>query len=207
MTERFIVVGSFNAAKAAEIAELLVGLPVGVRTARDFAGVTSPPEPGVTFGENARAKATGIAAQIRAEGCLGVVADDSGLEVDALGGRPGVYSARYRGENATDPERVQGILAELAGLPFDDRTARFRCHVAFADAASVMLETEGVVEGRISFTPAGDFGFGYDPIFVPLGHEATFAQLGASIKHRISHRAQALHLFRERLEKWLDKGR
>lgn len=200
---QFIVVGSFNQAKAAEMAELLAGLPMRVRALKEFRGVNSVPETGNTFAENARAKALGMARQIHDAGLFGLVADDSGLEVDALGGRPGVFSARYLGEEATDPERVQGILRELGDLPPESRTARFRCHVAFADARHVLLETEGVVEGRISFAPAGDFGFGYDPIFVPIGYDKSFGELGAEVKHRISHRAQALRLFRERLSRLL----
>jgi len=200
---QFIVVGSFNQAKAAEMAELLGGLPVRVRSLREFRGVHPVPEEGDTFTENARAKALGLARQIPDEALLGLVADDSGLEVDALGGRPGVYSARYLGDQATDPERVQGILRELGDLPPESRTARFRCHVAFADARHVLLETEGVVEGRISFAAAGNFGFGYDPVFVPVGFDKSFGELGAEVKHRISHRAQALRLFRERLARLL----
>jgi len=200
---QFIVVGSFNQAKAAEMAELLEGLPVSVRSLKEFRGVHPVPEEGDTFAENARSKALGLARQIPDEALLGLVADDSGLEVDALGGRPGVYSARYLGEQATDPDRVQGILRELGDLPPESRTARFRCHVAFADARHVLLETEGAVEGRISFAAAGEFGFGYDPIFVPLGFDKSFGELGAEVKHRISHRAQALRLFRERLARLL----
>jgi len=202
-TDEFIVVGSFNQAKAAEMAELLEGLAVRVRSLREFRGVHPVPEEGDTFAENARAKALGLARQIPDEALLGLVADDSGLEVDALGGRPGVFSARYLGDQATDPERAQGILRELGDLPPENRTARFRCHVAFADARHVLLETEGVVEGRISFAAAGDFGFGYDPIFVPIGYNKSFGELGAEVKHRISHRAQALRLFRERLARLL----
>lgn len=201
MSDPFIVVGSFNAAKAAEMAELLSGFHVAVRGLRDFPGVRPVPETGTTFAENSRQKALGMAAQIETQGFLGLVADDSGLEVDALGGRPGVFSARYVSETATDPQRVQRILEELSTLPYEKRTARFRCHIAFARDGKVLIETDGVVEGFISFAPAGSFGFGYDPIFVPSGYDQTFGELGADVKHRISHRAKALRLFKDELKR------
>ncbi len=202
-----IVVGSFNADKAAEMIELLESLHMSVRPLRDFDDIKPVPEDGVTFAENARIKALGLARQIPADAVMGIVADDSGLEVDALDRRPGLYSARYMGESATDPERVRGILAELGDLPPEKRTARFRCHIALADAQHVIVESEGAVEGRIAFAPAGSFGFGYDPIFIPLGYDRTFAELGAQIKHAISHRAVALRQFRERLAVLLGAGR
>lgn len=207
MSEPFIVVGSFNAAKAAEMAELLSGFHVAVRGLRDFPAVRPVPETGKTFAENSNMKALGMAAQIDAPGFLGLVADDSGIEVDALGGRPGVYSARYVSETATDPERVQRILEELGTLAYEKRTARFRCHVSFAFEGKVVIETEEKVEGFISFAPAGSFGFGYDPIFVPRGYDQTFGELGADVKHRISHRAKALRLFREKMKEYLARGK
>jgi XTP/dITP diphosphohydrolase len=201
---RALVVGSFNQAKAAEMAELLRGFELPVRSLRDFPAVRPVPETGETFGENARQKALGLARQIGDAGILGVVADDSGLEVDAIGGRPGVRSARYVSESATDPERVLRLLEELGDLPADRRTARFRCHVALANGERVLVETEGAVEGRIAFAPAGAFGFGYDPIFIPSGYDRTFGEIGADLKPRISHRAVALRAFRERLKQVLD---
>lgn len=202
---RAIVVGSFNRKKAAEIAELLQDFDVPVRSLTEFPDVRPVPEDGATFAENARRKALGLARQLAASGLLGLVADDSGIEVDALGGRPGVHSARYAGEHATDPERVERLLNELGDLPPEKRTARFRCHVAFADAERLLIETEGVVEGRIAFAPAGDFGFGYDPIFVPLEYDQTFSELGAEVKHKISHRARALRAFRDALAQLLQE--
>jgi XTP/dITP diphosphohydrolase len=198
-----LVVGSLNRAKTKEMVELLDGLGLPVRSLSEFEGVLPVPETGTTFAENARQKALGWARQVTGPGILGVVSDDSGLEVDALGGRPGVYSARYVSESATDPERVQRLLEELGDLPPEDRTARFRCHVAFANAERVLIETEGVVEGRIAFDPAGDLGFGYDPVFIPSEHKRTFAELGYDVKHQISHRANALRLFRDQMKRWL----
>jgi XTP/dITP diphosphohydrolase len=198
-----LVIGSFNAAKAAEMAELLRDLNLPVKSLRDFPGVVAVPETGMTFAENSRQKALGLALQISEPTILGVVADDSGLEVDALGGRPGVFSARYVSETATDPQRVQRVLEELGSLPPERRTARFRCHVAFVREGRVVIETDGAVEGRISFAPAGDFGFGYDPIFIPDGHDRTFGELGADVKHRISHRAKAMRKFHAELGRYL----
>jgi XTP/dITP diphosphohydrolase len=201
---RVLVVGSFNQAKATEMAELLCGLELPIRSLRDFPAVRPVEETGETFAENARQKALGLVRQISGAEVLGVVADDSGLEVDALNGRPGVRSARYVSESVTDPERVLRILEELGDLPAERRTARFRCHVALANAERVLIETEGAVEGRIAFAPAGEFGFGYDPIFIPRGYNRTFGEIGAGLKPRISHRAVALRAFREQLKQMLD---
>jgi len=201
---RAVVVGSFNAAKAEEMAHLLRDLPAPVCSIREFPGVAPVPEDGTTFAANARLKSLGLARQIRRPDVLGVVSDDSGIEVDALGGRPGVYSARYVSPTATDPERVQRLLEELGARPPAERSARFRCHVVLADGDGVLIETEGVVEGRIAFAPAGDFGFGYDPVFIPEGHERTFAELGAKVKHQISHRARALRKFHAALQRYLE---
>ena len=200
---RSIVIGTFNLEKSTEMMELLRGLEVAVRSLNTFPEIRPVPEDGETFAENSRIKAIGIARQLLDSEILGVVADDSGIEVDALDGRPGVYSARYGGEDATDPERVQLLLKELGDLPPGKRGARFRCHITLANAEAVLVETEGAVEGRIAFEPAGDFGFGYDPVFIPQGYDATFAQLGAEVKHRISHRAIALKLFRDALARML----
>ena len=194
-----VIVGSFNPAKTAEIVELLSDLPFAVRPIADFENILPVPENGTSFAENARIKALGFTRQVMSHPILGVVADDSGIEVDAMAGRPGVHSARYAGETAGDPERVNRMLGELRGLPHEKRAARFRCHIAFAEEGRVLIETHGKIEGHVSIEPAGDFGFGYDPIFIPQGYDRTFAQLGASVKHRISHRAIALRRFRDAL--------
>ena len=203
---RSIIIGTFNLEKSMEMMELLRGLEVAARPLNAFPEIRPVPEDGRTFAENSRIKAIGIARQLLDSEILGVVADDSGIEVDALEGRPGVYSARYGGEDASDPERVQLLLKELGDLSPEKRGARFRCHIALANAEAVLVETEGAVEGRIGFDPAGDFGFGYDPVFIPQGYDATFAQLGAEVKHRISHRAIALKLFREALARMLSNA-
>jgi XTP/dITP diphosphohydrolase len=141
-----------------------------------------------TFEGNARKKATEIAA-VAGVACL---ADDSGLEVDALGGRPGVYSARYAGEGATDAANNEKLLEELRDVPDERRTARFRCAIVVVDAAGNELAgVDGTCEGRIAHELRGGHGFGYDPLFVPNGHQQTLAELGPETKNRISHRAKA----------------
>ena len=198
-----IVVGSFNEAKVREIMELLRGLPASVVALSSFSDVTPVPETGTTFAENAEQKARGLARQLHEL----VLADDSGLEVDALEGRPGVFSARYGGEGLSDEQRVSLLLKEMRDVPDAERTARFRCVAVLADEQTTHLTTKGVVEGRIATSAAGSSGFGYDPVFIPGGHDRTFAQLGTGVKHRMSHRARALGEFRSALDKWLQADR
>lgn len=143
------------------------------------------PETGVTLKENALQKACFIW-EIFRRPCF---ADDTGLEVDALGGAPGVYSARYAGEHCTPRDNVQKLLREMDGI--NDRSARFRCVITVLTGGEPLF-FEGTVEGSITRTPAGDKGFGYDPVFVPSGYTKTFAQLNAAEKNRISHRGRAL---------------
>lgn len=188
MTERLpVVLASANPKKAAEIAQIL-----GDRLEL----VPRPPEvPDVvedadTFEGNARLKAVAL---VGATG-LAALADDSGLEVDALGGAPGVRSARYAGEEATDADNVTKLLAALADQPDPaDRTARFRCTIVLRRPDGTEVVVSGAVEGHIAATPQGEGGFGYDPVFVPAeGDGRTFAQLPAADKHAISHRGRAL---------------
>ena len=141
-----------------------------------------------TFAGNARKKATEVAA---ATGML-CLADDSGLEVDALDGRPGVFSARYSGEGATDESNNRRLLDELRDIPVDRRTARFRCAIAVVDPQGrLFAATDGVCEGHIAREPRGAHGFGYDPLFIPNGYRQTLAELGPETKNAISHRAEA----------------
>ncbi len=191
-----VIVASKNRAKATEIAAILhsEGLNLEVIGLADFPDVSLPEETGKTFAENAIAKAKHVA------GATGfpAVADDSGLEVDALGGEPGVMSARYAGPGATDRDRYEKVLSLLRDVPDEQRTARFRCAAAYAsveqELAPAVLLAEGTVEGRIAREPAGSGGFGYDPIFIPEGDTRTMAQLTPEEKHAISHRGKA---FRE----------
>jgi XTP/dITP diphosphohydrolase len=184
---RKLLIATHNQGKAREYRELLAGLPLEV-TYLDAEGITHEvDETGATMEENARLKAREYA-QLSG---LWTWADDSGLEVDALDGAPGVYSARYAGEGKTDADRYRKLLDALTGVPWDKRTARFRCAVALASPEGDMRVTEGVCEGVIAFGPAGSNGFGYDPVFYMPEHNATMAQLPQEVKNRVSHRARA----------------
>lgn len=150
--------------------------------------VEVPPEGGASFLENARLKAVAVAT---ATGCM-ALADDSGLEVDALGGEPGVLSARFGGPGKTDAERYRLLLDKLIGVPPERRTARFRCVVAVAEPGGPVHFSEGMCEGRITDTPRGSHGFGYDPVFEVPSLGRTLAEVGLDVKNRLSHRAQAV---------------
>lgn len=177
-----------NRAKAREMAALLEGIPFRILNLTDLAGIGLPPEGESSYADNALGKAHAVAA---ATGQL-ALADDSGIEVDALGGGPGVLSARYGGEGLSDPERCDVMLREMAGVPPARRGARFRCLIAIVCPRRGRETTiEGVVEGVLLEAPRGEGGFGYDPLFFypPLGK--SFAELSAEEKNRVSHRAQA----------------
>lgn len=184
---RKLLIATHNPGKAREYRALLADLPLDV-TYLDAEGITHEvDETGATMAENARLKAREYA-QLSG---LWTWADDSGLEVDALDGAPGVYSARYAGEGKTDADRYRKLLDALTGVPWDRRTARFRCAVALATPEGELRVTEGVCEGVIAFGPAGSNGFGYDPVFYMPEHGATMAQLPQEVKNRVSHRARA----------------
>src|SRR5205085_3490603 len=178
-----------NAGKVGELARLLSDLPLRLRLLSELGDIPEAVESGATFAENAALKATHYCARSR----LLTLSDDSGLVVDALGGRPGVYSARYAGPEATYAERMRRLLGELAAAGDVERSARFVCVIALADPSTGEVNTfEGVCEGRIAREPRGANGFGYDPLFVPGGHAQTFGELPDEIKRDISHRARAL---------------
>ncbi len=192
-----LIIATRNRHKTAELAAIL-----GAEwTIEDLTGRPELPEPeedGSTFEENAVIKA---AAASRALVEM-VLADDSGLEVDALDGAPGIRSARYAGRHATDKENRDRLLAELAHLnpPVQEPVrARFRCAMALAQGGAVLGTFSGSVEGRIVLAEAGMAGFGYDPLFIPDGYDATFAELDAGTKNRLSHRGRAM----ERVKQWL----
>jgi XTP/dITP diphosphohydrolase len=186
---RLLLLGTQNPGKLREITSILEGSGWSFSSLQEFDHVGSAEENGVTYSENAIAKAQFYAA---ATGLV-ALADDSGLEVAALDGAPGVYSARYAGENASDADRRQLLLSELSKTSNTDRRARFVCVVAIADpTGSVLNLSEGICHGTITFTPRGDGGFGYDPLFTPNGYTETFAELPETLKNRISHRALAL---------------
>lgn len=152
-------------------------------------------EDGATFAENAMIKASAVSEHTK----CAVIADDSGIEVDALDGAPGIYSARYCGEGATDEDRVEKLLEEVANA--DTRRAQFNCAIALILPDGEKHIFEGIVRGTLDFAPKGKNGFGYDPIFIPDGYDKTFGELDSSIKDEISHRAKALRALSEFLNK------
>ena len=185
-----------NTHKTREIQHIL-GSGFSVRDLRAYPQISEIIETGTSFEENAKLKALAVSTKLPGL----VVADDSGLEVDALGGAPGIHSARYAGANATDTEMIDKLLEELARVRAknDSRRARFHCLLALARNGEVLGVFEGTAEGEITERPRGSRGFGYDPIFVPKGFERTFGELGPAEKNQLSHRARAL----EKLRKFL----
>ena len=184
-----IVLASSNPGKVREINQLLATLDLHVQPQSEF-GVVDAEETGLTFVENAILKARNAA---RHTG-LPAIADDSGIEVDALKGAPGIYSARYAGSNASDQANLEKLLAELEGLPEAQRSARFQCLMVFMEHANdpTPVICQGTWEGRILFTARGDNGFGYDPVFYVPTHDCSSAELTAEVKNTLSHRGQAL---------------
>lgn len=198
-----LVVGTTNRKKGQEIAWLLSGVGVTLRTLADFPDPLDVEETGKTFAENATLKAV---AQARHLGHW-VLAEDSGLAVDALHGAPGVYSARYSGPGATDASNNRLLLESLGALPAERRTARYVCRMAVADPQGrVRAESEGYCAGRILFEPRGTHGFGYDPLFEILEYHRSFGQLGPVAKGCLSHRARAARRLIPRLMELLDTG-
>ena len=191
-----LVVATRNTHKTREIQQIL-GPEFRVHDLLTHPEVSEIRESGTSFEENAKLKALGASKKLPGL----VIADDSGLEVDALGGAPGIYSARYAGANATDRDKIDKLLRELArvGATPDARRARFRCVVALARNGSLLGAFEGIVEGMIANEVRGDSGFGYDPIFISKGFEQTFGELPKEVKNTISHRAQAIRTLADRL--------
>jgi XTP/dITP diphosphohydrolase len=184
-----IVLASSNKGKVREINQVLAGLNVIVRPQADF-NVIDVEETGLTFVENAILKARNAAQHTG----LPAIADDSGLEVDALAGAPGIYSARYAGEGATDLENLEKLLDALADVPEENRSARFQCLMVYMRHADdpTPLICQGSWEGRILSAARGSNGFGYDPVFYVPTHNCASAELPADIKNSLSHRGQAL---------------
>jgi XTP/dITP diphosphohydrolase len=191
-----LLLATLNAHKTREIQQIL-GPEFELRDLTAYPEISEIVESGKSFEENAKLKAIAISKELSAL----VIADDSGLEVAALDGAPGIYSARYAGEKATDKENIDRLLEELAriGAQRDQRRARFRCVLALARNGQVLGTFEGIADGAIVDQPRGSHGFGYDPIFVPNGFEETFGELPAELKNRISHRAQAIHALAAKL--------
>lgn len=186
--QRLIVLATSNRGKVVEISELCHGLPIELALLTDVVGPTDIPEPFTTFRENAANKAL-VAAALSNTWAIG---EDSGLEVDALGGRPGVYSARFAGKGSPDQERVRLLLKMLVGVPPDRRTARFRCAMALASPNRLLGEWQGPCGGTIAEAPRGSGGFGFDPVFIPDGMSRTMAELSTEEKNSLSHRGNAL---------------
>ena len=186
---RTLLLGTYNPGKVREIISILDNCGWSFASLKEFPSIEAAEESGDTYSANAIAKARVYAS---ATGLV-ALADDSGLEVAALNGAPGVFSARYAGENASDADRRQLLLSELDKTGDRVRRARFVSSVAIAAKDGYVLNVaEGICDGKITFAPRGTGGFGYDPLFVPDGYDQTFAELSEEIKNRISHRAKAL---------------
>lgn len=186
-----LLVATSNRGKFREFSDMLSGRVEELFSLADFPRMILPPETGSTFEENAIIKARHAAA----ESGIPAIADDSGLEVDYLGGRPGVYSARFAGESASDRDNNEKLLVELAQVIPDRRDARFRCCIAFCQTNGECVTFSGHLPGRIIAEPRGNNGFGYDPLFLVEAYDRTLAELEMEIKNSISHRAEALHKF------------
>ncbi len=194
-----ILLATRNRKKIEEFRAMFEDIGLEVLSIEDFPGLSCPPEDGSTFAENAIIKARYVALETG----IPALADDSGLVVEALGGRPGIYSARYAGEGATDRENIEKLLHEMRDLEEGRRTARFVCVLAFVDPASGREWTfTGTLQGRITRRPQGQGGFGYDPVFFIPEKGCTAAQVSMDEKNAISHRGRALREFR----RWLIEG-
>ena len=184
-----ILIATKNSNKTKELKELLSNSNVLLRDLNEIPNISEVLETGKTFTENAVLKAQSYALQMK----MWSLADDSGLEVEALNGAPGVFSARYAGESATDEERIDKLLREIDETFDDQRRARFICAIAVSDAqGEIKFIAEGICNGIIAVKPSGTNGFGYDPVFIPDGFTQTFGELSGEIKQKISHRARAI---------------
>ncbi|HWN12117.1 MAG TPA: RdgB/HAM1 family non-canonical purine NTP pyrophosphatase [Pyrinomonadaceae bacterium] len=204
-----LLIATYNAGKIREIEEALRGLPITPRYLTDFPNAFLVEETGKTYEENAVLKAVGYSRQTG----LYSLADDSGLEVDALDGKPGLLSARFGGENASDIDRTNKLLQALSAYQ-SERAAQFVCCIALSGvppnasglspiAGKVLNISRGICEGTIAPEPRGTGGFGYDPVFIPAGYDSTFGELSPEIKAKLSHRAKALSAMRSFLREFL----
>jgi XTP/dITP diphosphohydrolase len=197
-----LLLATTNRGKAAEYVSLLKGLDMELLTL-DQAGISQEAEENYsTFEENARSKAVFYSALSG----LVTLADDSGLEVEALGGEPGVRSSRYAGENASDAERVNFLLEKLKGVPCELRNARFRCVIAIAEPGGKVETVSGECRGRIALEPRGQNGFGYDPVFYLSEYDKTIAEISHELKNEISHRGRAAQKARVLLQKLSERS-
>ena len=192
MTLPLLVLGTNNRKKGEELGALVAPLGIRVATLADFPTAIEVEETGATFAENAALKATVQARHLN----QWVLGEDSGLSVAALGGAPGVFSARWSGPNATDASNNAKLLAELRDRPPDQRAAYYTCHICLSDPnGEIVIRAEDYCHGRIRFEPAGDGGFGYDPLFEIVEYHRTFGELGPSVKSCLSHRGRAMRQF------------
>ncbi len=195
---RDLLLATSNGHKLQEYRTIFSGLPFRLLSLSDIQLEMEVEETGTTFAENAELKALAYA---QSAGMLSL-ADDSGLEIDAMGGAPGVYSARFAGKDATYEERFRLILEQLQGLPAERRTARFQCAITIAEPSGYYRTVEGTMEGIIAEAPRGENGFGYDPIFIVPALGKTNAELSSEQKNRISHRGRAAQLASALLRSW-----
>lgn len=193
MNRRPLIIATGNSHKVEEFKQLLKDDPFTVLSAKTCGGMPAVNETGKTFLENACLKARALE-KITPEGAW-VLADDSGLEVDTLNGEPGVYSARYAGEEASDRENIEKLLRALKGVPAKARSARFKSALCVIDTQGLVAYYEGSCEGHVAIAVSGESGFGYDPVFVPEGYQQSFAELGSAVKSKLSHRARAVKAF------------
>ena len=198
-----LLLATNNQAKVGEYKSLLLNLPFELVTLAEQGITIAVSEVGESLEENARLKATVLAAKSQ----LLALADDSGLEVDALDGEPGKLSARYAGEGASDRDRINYLLARLKGVPWEKRAARFRCVIAVATPDGEVELCSGECRGFITFEPRGEYGFGYDPIFYLPELDKTMAELPLAIKNQVSHRGQAARKVYQVLKKLRDRQR
>ena len=190
-----LIIATGNPHKVEEFETLLDGLGFEVCSAKVCGGMPDVDENGESFAANAQIKAEALR-QLAPPGAW-VLADDSGLEVDALDGAPGIYSARYAGADATDGANLAKLLNAIEGVPAEKRTARFRCVLCLIDSDGFISHYDGSCEGRMDFEAHGEEGFGYDPAFIPDGFDKTFGELGEEVKSTLSHRARAVQWLRE----------
>jgi XTP/dITP diphosphohydrolase len=202
-SDAVLVLGTHNAKKVRDLVELLAGAPLALRSLADFPESLEVDETGDSFAANAALKACAQARHLR----HWVLGEDSGLEVEALGGAPGIFSARYSGPGATDPKNNERLLAELAGIPSERRGARYVCRLALADPRGTLRATcGGHCSGRIRRELAGNAGFGYDPLFEVVEYHRTFGELGEAVRQVLSHRVRAVEQLVPRLHELIDEG-
>ncbi len=192
-----ILIATKNKHKLEEINKLLIGLDITLKSLADYPEAPEVIEDKESFIENAAKKAI----EYSKFSGIPALADDSGLEVDVLDGRPGVHSARYAGEEQDDKKNITKLLNVLDDVMPNKRTAHFKCLVALAQNDNILATAEGTCEGAITSEPAGEYGFGYDPVFIPKGYDNTFSELGAEVKDKISHRAVAFNKMVEIIKK------